>query len=355
MSVLSNKKFWQEFANTGNQMKIRTRKLASVTSLIVASVTASLILAATSANAGVIVAENFGGTGAALNGTTADTFNAAVTAAGGSATWGAGAAFLDNGTVTVDTLQNSAYLNLGSYINNAKGTASGMFDLTMTISPTVGNWISLGFATNTTPITTKNFTDTGVGVANSTVGIATILYRAVSAPGELDMFGGLKSGSAVDGPDGNTGNRTVTVTLDLTPAFYNGSTTFGKVTWSDSVLGMLTNHTYTTEPSFGSILISDSASSAGTVSALTLTQILPPALQIAPNNGNLRFEWGSLAGKQYDLVATNNLAAPIATWPPYNDGVTTYTNIPAAGTSLNVLTNVVKVGPTKFFILIEKP
>jgi hypothetical protein len=34
--------------------------------------------------------------------------------------------------------------------------------------------------------------------------------------------------------------------------------------------------------------------------------------------------------------------------------VTTYTNIPAAGTGLNVLTNVVKVGPTKFFILIEK-
>jgi hypothetical protein len=54
-------------------------------------------------------------------------------------------------------------------------------------------------------------------------------------------------------------------------------------------------------------------------------------------------------------VATNNLAAPIATWPPYHDGVTTYTNIPAAGTGLNVLTNLVKVGRAKFFSLIEKP
>lgn len=70
---------------------------------------------------------------------------------------------------------------------------------------------------------------------------------------------------------------------------------------------------------------------------------------------NLDFKWGSRAGKQYDLVATNKFVAPIATWPPYRDGVTTYTNIPAAGTSLNVLTNVVMVGPAKFFMLIEKP
>lgn len=54
-------------------------------------------------------------------------------------------------------------------------------------------------------------------------------------------------------------------------------------------------------------------------------------------------------------MATNNLAAPIATWPPYHDGVTTYTNIPAVEAGFNVLTNVVKVGPARFFMLIEKP
>jgi hypothetical protein len=120
-------------------------------------------------------------------------------------------------------------------------------------------------------------------------------------------------------------------------------------------LGTLTNYTYIAAPDFRSILISDSASSAGTISALTLTQIWPPLLQVNLNGTNLDFQWGSRAGKKYDLVATNNLAAPIATWPPYRDGVTTYTNIPAAGTGLNVLTNVVKIGLAKFFVLIEKP
>ena len=261
-------------------MKMRTKAPALRSWHIVASAAASLLLAALSVHAQMspIVVENFGGTGAALNGTTADLFDPWITAAGGSSTWGAGAAFLDNGTVSVDAVQNAAYLNLGSYINNTKGTASGLFDLTMTISPTVGNWISLGFATNTTPNTARNFTDTGsTPPAGLTVGIATIIYRATGAPGELDMFGGLGNQNAVDGPDGNTGNRRLTVTLDLTPAFYNGSTTFGKVTWSDSVLGTLGTFNYTAARSFGSILISEANSSGGTISGLTLSQIPEPS------------------------------------------------------------------------------
>ena len=342
-------------------MKTRTKEPAIRSWHIVASVTTSLVLAATSANAqmNTIVAENFGGTGAALNGKTADTFAAAVTAAGGSGTWGAGAAFLDNGTVSVDALQNSAYLNLGSYINNTKGTASGMFDLTMTISPTTGSWISLGFATQNNPNTAKNFTDTGSGAAGTTTGIGTILYRATDAAPTADAlacFGGTGNANGLGNITDITGNRTLTVTLDLTPAGgYNGTSNFGRVTWSDSVLGTLTNYTYTSARDFRSILISEANSSGGAVSGLTLTQILPPTLQISSHGGNLDFNWGSLAGKQYDLVATNSLTAPIATWPPYNDGVTTYTNIPAAVTGLNVLTNVKKVGPANFFILIEKP
>jgi len=302
----------------------------------------------------VLVDHRFTDGGGALNATPADFFNAVVTAAGGFNVWGAGTAFLDNGTVSVDADQNAAYLNLGSYINAARGNAAGKFKLTMTISPTTGSWISLGFATQNMPGTQRNFTDTGVGPGST--GIGTIIYRATGAVGELDMFGGLGSGNAVDGPDGNTGNRTLTVSLDFTPTGgYNGVNNFGKVTWSDSALGTLGSYTYTSAQNFGAILVTDSLNSSGTISALTLTQIWPPVLQITLNGENLDFKWGSRAGKQYDLVATNNLAAPIATWPPYNDGVTTYTNIPAAGTGLNALTNVVKVGPAKFFILSEKP
>jgi hypothetical protein len=167
------------------------------------------------------------------------------------------------------------YLNLGTYIDDTRGTVNGKFDLTMTISQTTGTWISLGFATQNTPSTTKDFTDTGSGAATA-IGMATIIYRATNATPTakaLACFAGPKSTLGFGNITGITGNRTVTLTLDLTPANYNGTTSFGKVTWSDSVLGALTNYTYTTEPSFGSILISGSASSAGKVSALTLTQV----------------------------------------------------------------------------------
>jgi hypothetical protein len=226
-------------------------------------------LAAVSVNAGVIVSENFGGDGSGeLNGTAADTFLPAITAAGGSATWGAGTGILDNGVFnTID--QRAAYLNMGSYINKAKGTAKGLFKLTMTISPTTVAWISLGFGVDNNPITTGNFTYAG------TNGLATIVYRAQTPPatqGELDMWGGPSSGNAVDGPQPNTGNRTVTVTLDLTPANYNGTTIFGKATWSDSVLGVLGSYTYIVARNFNSILITEANGSKGTVSNLTFSQ-----------------------------------------------------------------------------------
>jgi len=281
MNISRNKKLWQAFANPGNKVKIKSNKLVTNSMHIVASATASVLLAVTSANAAVIVAENFGGTGAALNGKTADTFDAAITAAGGSSTWAAAANFLDNGVVALATRQ-AAYLNLGSYIETAKGTATGLFDLTMTISPTTGSWISLGFARENTPNTLKDFTNNGQ-VGTATTGIGTIIYRNT---GELDMFGGPGNGGVVDGPNGNTGNRTLTVRLDLTPAGgYNGTSNYGTVSWFDSVLGNVgllgdiptSSYTYTSAQNFGSILISESATSSGTISGLSLSQIPEPS------------------------------------------------------------------------------
>jgi hypothetical protein len=94
------------------------------------------------------------------------------------------------------------------------------------------------------------------------------------------MFGGGGNANAIDGPDGNTGFRTLTVTLDLTPAGgYNGTNNFGTVTWSDSVLGVLgttsTSYTYPTARNFGSILVTQASGSKGTINALALYQIAP--------------------------------------------------------------------------------
>ena len=134
-----------------------------------AAAAASLFLATAPAHAAVIVAEDFGGSGGALTGTTANTFASGITAAGGSSTWVADPGFLDDGSVSVS--RRAAYLNLGSYINDAKGTANGKFDLTMTISETTGAWISLGFSTLNTPATTFDFTGAEVP------GLGTIVYR----------------------------------------------------------------------------------------------------------------------------------------------------------------------------------
>jgi hypothetical protein len=258
--------------NESNFILLGDGKMKRKLMLLVAAM--AVILTAVSANASyVIVAENFGGDGTGdLDATAADTFYSGITAAGGSATWAANSGFDDNGAVSVN--KHAAYLNLGSYINDTKGTADGLFELTLTISETTGtSWISLGFGKENTPSTDRDMTGGTTGTpVGTTTGLGTIGYR--DADNELDMWGGPGSGGAVDGPNGNTGARTLTVTLDLTG--YDGTTNFGKVTWSDSqISGDLGSYTYATAQNFGSILITGGASISGTISNLTLSQSIP--------------------------------------------------------------------------------
>ncbi|MES2981379.1 MAG: PEP-CTERM sorting domain-containing protein [Verrucomicrobiota bacterium] len=188
-------------------------------------------------HAAILVTETFGGTGSGgLNGTTADTFNAAITTAGGSSTWAADGSLLDNGTINTASVGNrvSAHLNLGTYINDAKNTAAGKFVLTTTITTTTGNWLSVGFAQ--TGNTGSNFSvNTGYG---------NILVRAT---GDIDQYRGANTGNEVTANDtiiGNT-NQTVTITWDFTPGGgYNGTTNFGNVVFSVAGVGG-----YTTAPS----------------------------------------------------------------------------------------------------------
>ena len=73
-------------------------------------------------------------------------------------------------------------------------------------------------------------------------------------------------------------------------------------------------------------------------------------LRITANAGGLDFEWNSSPGKIYDLLSSPDLTD----WSPYNDGVTTYLNIPASETGTNRLTSVGVFGTKRFFILNEK-
>jgi hypothetical protein len=240
----------------------------------------------------LLIEESFGGSATALAGKPADAFDSAITLAGGSATWVADDDFRANGVVNGVGAGAAAYLSLGSYINDAKGTATGKFTLVMTISETTANWLSLGFAAETAPNVLKNFTNTGTGSATTT-GVGTIVYRAQNAAAEaggFDMWGGGTTTGNVDGPDGNSGLRTFTVELDLTPAGgYNGTNHFGKVTWFDAALGPLGTFTYNAARSFGAILITQANGSTGTISALSLYQEELPANTYASWIGGFAF------------------------------------------------------------------
>ncbi|MDT8390064.1 MAG: PEP-CTERM sorting domain-containing protein [Lentisphaeria bacterium] len=243
-----------------------------------------MVLKPVNATAATIVTENFGGGTGNLNGTTADTFDAAITTVGGSATWvadttaGATSLFQADGVINYVTGFGAAtaFLNMGSYINDAKGTSNGLFTLSATINSTRASnvWVSLGFFDS--PTTLSSFTSTGLG---------TIIQRS---PGylnggtgstglqELDMWGGAGTGTGgVDGPELASGPQLVTIVLDLRT--HNNTDDFGTVTWYDGTTAgtNLGSYDYLADNSFDAIGISQ-AGSDGTVAGLTLEQFQVP-------------------------------------------------------------------------------
>ena len=235
--------------------------------LAVTLTTTSLLALGSAQTQKVIINESFDGideTGAALDGSTAEFFDAAITTAGGSGTWVSSDTFFDGGGVTQGSSNNSsAHLSLGNYINNTKGTDAGIFELTMTIGSVTaaGNiWLSMGFSALSSPATTNHFLNLQ--------GTGTIILRG---GGELDMWGGPGNTNAIDGPNNNAGARTLTVALDLST--HNGVDDFGSVTWSDSILGVVNSHEYTADVNFSSILLSEANATNTTLSNLTVTQV----------------------------------------------------------------------------------
>lgn len=223
-----------------------------------------------------IVAENFGGNSTTnLAGTTADTFAAGITTANGSATWGGSALFKADGSIANTQFSRLVYLNLGSYINAAKGQSNGFFELKTTISPTTGTWLSIGFSNSSAPSASANFTNGG--------GLGTMAYRA---NGDIDQWAGVNNGNEIAADNVLfTGNRTLTVTLDLRD--YNVvNNNFGSVSFRDSVAGVFGSYNYTANQNFNSILLS-TASTSGSYSALSLTQIPEPGTALLGGLGLL--------------------------------------------------------------------
>ena len=234
------------------------------------SITAIGLMSSVNLSAGVIVAENFDGSATGLDGKAADTFDGAITTAGGVNTWGSTGLYLRDGTVNSHTssVNRSANLDLGSYINDTKGNANGLFDLTMTVTETGtlnGEILTLGFS---------NFASGGMTTgADFEVrgGVATIGLRG---NGIVDMWAGSGTSNGVDGGTSVASTRTLTASLDLTT--WDGSTDYGTVTWSDNIVGTLGAFDFTADTDFNYILLSSRENPSGTFDNLTLTQIPEP-------------------------------------------------------------------------------
>ena len=203
------------------------------------------------ASAAIIVSESFGGDGTnPLNSTKADFFSGAITTAGGSDTWVAASIFDDSGTVTVAaTTQSpgSAYLSLGSYINDHKGASDGKFIAKATLDADgLTSWYGLSFFVNSTFSTADTFTSQGSG---------TIIHRSEESGDVVDAFGGTNTDLGVDGGTTvYTTGATLTIILDLTAAGgYNGTDNFGDIEFQVNGSTIGTKQEFTTDRTFGSI------------------------------------------------------------------------------------------------------
>ncbi len=119
-----------------------------------------------------------------------------------------------------------------------------------------------------------------------------------------------------------TGDRTFTIGLDFSSTYYNGTTTFGRITWSDSVAGVLATEDLTADLSFQSIaLVLDAtlttSKPAGSFSGLSLTQLaatasnsttLSGAVSDAQNNP-LTLQWSVVSSPVGSSVIFANDAA----------------------------------------------
>jgi len=229
----------------------------------------------------VIVSHDFSGDGSgSLDGVTADTFAAGITTAGGSSTWSAREAlFHDDGEISLvgDGQDGSAFLNMGSYINATKGTATGLFTLSATMNePVTGSWFGVTFFLQNEPNTDVTFTNTDT----SNLGMGTLIYRT---NGNVDGFPGpgTDDGAAIATVSNVEGTQTLSMVLDLTPdGGWNGTNNFGTITFFLGSTNM-GSFTHTTERDFGAIgLVAAGNNTQGSVSYFELAQIPEPSVPL---------------------------------------------------------------------------
>jgi hypothetical protein len=232
------------------------------------SLAAGLLATAASAQI-IIVGHTFDGDGTNLAGDTVDTV-----AAGVATKWSASSAFNRDGSIENpgSGVHRSAFLALGSVMNDAKGQADGIFTLTTVFSSlssltTNSGWIASGLGEGTWDVTTSFAS--GTAGAN---GLASTMWDA-DPFGEVKVYDGPRTtGSASIGTD-NTGSVTFTTVIDLSG--WNGSSNYGTVAYSFNG-GTVTNSAFTANQTFDNLVVSAFAT-GGAISSIQLTQVPEPS------------------------------------------------------------------------------
>lgn len=227
----------------------------------------------------ILISESFGGSASdPLHGTTADIYSGITN---GSSTWNASSDFKASGAVVTSgmTFNRTAYLSVGSYINDSRGTATGKFILTATIAPVTeggtGAWASVGFLGGSSISLDGNFAG-----STSTMGYGNAILRKEDSSAS-DYFGGVGATGGLN--PGNFQNviSSFTITLDFTPAGgYNGTTNFGTATFSRAGNPTTYSYTYTSQIGITAIGITTNASGNSVFSDLVLTQVPEPSTML---------------------------------------------------------------------------
>ncbi|HBR95471.1 MAG TPA: hypothetical protein DEA90_15020 [Opitutae bacterium] len=224
----------------------------------------------------VLVSDDFGGSSAdSLNGASADTFNSAVASAGGSATWVAGTEFNADGSVDNGNTKQTAYLGLGSYVNDLKGSEDAIFTLEATMgingSGSNGDRLTLGFFRSELP----SYSIDGTFYTNDR-GALTFNLRESNAGSESDVYVGYGvDGGHNVGTYSGIGTYKFTTIVDLST--HNGATDFGSVSFylDDVLLGSTYDIAYDLD--FSYVGFTNDNSGGGQLSNFSLTQVPEPS------------------------------------------------------------------------------
>ncbi|MCC5807971.1 MAG: PEP-CTERM sorting domain-containing protein [Opitutales bacterium] len=203
-------------------------------------------LSFTSHAAIVLVEDTFGGTGDTnLAGTSPGTFDSAIADAGGTGTWAGHSWFKADGTVTAwGNFGRRVWLDLGDYINDAKGTSNGLFTLTVTMSqPTEAGFVSGGFF----------FAGGDQNITFANRGLASASHNNNNDGNDNYYMG---PGTANSNDPGNLTDTVVTFTTELDLRGFDGISNFGSVTFSNSFNSNTFTSSYTADQSFDEVGLS---------------------------------------------------------------------------------------------------